>query len=146
MEGLLLRNIPEHAPCPLRPSSTPNNSFLLLRHVQVALQYSHESLFELLIGQSVTKRVYGAVGIAQEVREHEKMFVRAGFVRAEALDKCQNMIWRPASNESTQNERNSSERLSGSVLVPRLLSSHQRVPSSRLGLQTFPNCLHEVLP
>lgn len=93
-----------------------------LRHVEVSAQQSHERLLELLIGERVAERVHGAVGVAQEVREHVQVGVRARRRRAEALDERQDVVRRPTGDERAEDERDGAQRLAGPVLALRLLA------------------------
>lgn len=117
-----------------------------LRHVQIALEYSREGLLELLIGECVAERIHRAVGVAQEVREHVEMLVRAGRIRAEALDQRQNVVGRPAGDESTENERDGSEGLARPVLGSGLLTTHSWILLLRFGFEPLTDCLDQVTP
>jgi len=72
--------------------------------VQIPLEDAREGLLELLIGQGVAKGIHGAVGVAQEVREHVEVLIDAGRMPAESLDQGQHMVGCPAGDEAAQNK------------------------------------------
>lgn len=84
--------------------------------MQVSFENARESLLELLVGECVAERVHGAVGVAQEVGEHEEMLVGARWGGAEAFDQRQHVVWCPAGDERSQDERDGAECLPGAVL------------------------------
>lgn len=107
--------------------------------MKVSSKYSGECLFELLVGEGVAERVHGAVGVTQEVREHEKMLVSARRLGAESLNQSENVVRGPAGDEGSQDERNRPERFPGAVLRFRLLASSRRIlPTSSGCLKSFP--------
>lgn len=84
--------------------------------MQITSQNPHKGLFKLLIGQSVTEGIHGAISVAEKVGKHEDMAVDAGRSAAETFDQRQDMIGRPAGDERAQNERNSAQSLARPVL------------------------------
>lgn len=116
----------------------------VLRHVQVALEYPGEGLLELLVGEGVAEGVHGAVGVAEEVGEHEEVLVRAGRIRAEALDQGEHVVRRPAGDESAEDEGYRAESLARPVLGARLLTAERRVLLLGLDLEALADRLDEV--
>lgn len=119
---------------------------LALRHVQVALEYPREGLLELLVGEGVAEGVHRAVGVAEEVGEHEEVLVRAGRMGAEALDQGEHVVRRPAGDEGPEDEGYRAEGLARPVLRAGLLPAQRRVLLLGLDLEPLADRLDEVAP
>lgn len=104
-------------------SLTTSDPQTILGHVQIPLEDPRKGLLELLIGQSVAKRIHRAVGVAEEVREHVEVFIDAGRMPAESLDEGQHMVGCPAGHEAAQNERDRAKRFASTILRLGLLPS-----------------------
>ena len=71
-------------------------------HAEISPHDSLERVHELLVGGCITERVDRTVEVADEVGEHVDVNVDAR--RAEAGDDGQDVVRRPASHESAQND------------------------------------------
>lgn len=113
--------------------------------MQVTLENPGEGLFELLIGQGVAEWIHGTVCVAQKVRKHVQVLVRAGRLGAETLNQGKNVIGRPAGDEGAQDEGYGAKGLARPILGPRLLTAQRWVLLlGGLGLETLANGLDQV--
>lgn len=109
--------------------------------MEVTLHQPGQRFLKLMVGQRVAERVYGAVGVAQEVREQKQPFVGARRLGTEALDQRQYVVRGPAGDERAQYERYGAESFARPVLRLGLL------PAGNFGpfhLQPLADCPHEV--
>lgn len=112
--------------------------------MEISFEDARERPLELVIGERVAKRIYGAVGVAQEIREQVEVLVGAGRVLAEAFDEGEHVVRRPAGDERAQNEGDGAERLAGPVLGARLLPAEQRARLALLVLEAAADGAHEL--
>lgn len=67
-----------------------------LGHVKVSFHDASESLFELLIGESIAEGVDGGVGVAEKVGKHVQVTVDAA---TKTLNHRQYVVRRPTDHE-----------------------------------------------
>lgn len=84
--------------------------------MKVSFHQSGQRFLELMVGQRITKRVYWAVRVAQEVRKQKEPFIGARGLGTESLDQGQYMVRGPAGDECTKYERYSTKSLASPVL------------------------------
>lgn len=81
--------------------------------MQVTIEYSSERLLELVVCERVTEGVERTVSVTEEVEKHVEVLICA---RAPAFCYRYNVIRRPTSYKTTEDDRDGPQSLVGSVL------------------------------
>jgi len=103
-------------------SSTEKSQSLRLTPSPVEFQDPDEGLLELLVGKRVAERVERTVQVAEPIGDVVEQRQDAPFIgRAEANDERQDVPRGPADDERSEDDGDRPDRLSGVVLVLRLL-------------------------
>jgi len=107
----------------------------------VALEYPQKGFLELLVGERVAERVDGTVEVAQPVGDViEKGQAAAVGERTEPDDEGEDVPRGPAEDERSEDDRDGSQRLPGSVLrLRRRLRSQSRDRNRTLKTETGTN-------